>query len=339
MQIRILIVLLLVSLCFSFGAETGYAQNKAEKKIYAVIDFRAKGIPKQVAERIRNYTELSLIRNEHLKLIQKKQMLLILREQGYKRSECATTFCYVSMGQNLSANYVVTGDVAKTGEENKYEVITKVISVQTEEILFAHRKIFDSSDSMEDIAKDMGKIIYDSVEKYELEKSLSDFYLFNFSASFCYLSPLGIMADGVNPGFGVSLKGGIQNFLIKDLGIGLEMNFFSFTGKINSSDRLMYFPVLFDINYNFKLFNRFYISPEMGFGLSYIMTSHGSGAGFSMPNNSEQTAVKNLFKGGVGFTYLFTEFFQVQAGVEYIHVLEQDPFSFLSVTAGIRISF
>ncbi len=177
---KILILLILLS-----PATGAYSDSKPDaKKRIAVLNFSVKGISKQAGDAARDLLEVYLYRTGSFQLIERNQIKEILREQGLSESGCVDFKCAVKVGQLLSAQSVVLGNINKM---NSYNVIVKFINVSNGDIEFVDSLSIQNENHIEKALKTLSAASSDFITgktgfrkdepvKAKIRVSRSDYY-------------------------------------------------------------------------------------------------------------------------------------------------------------------
>ncbi len=115
--------LLLLVICLSV-----YSQG-TEKISIAVNDFGAKGITKDEASIITNRIRSELTKTGVFTVVERGQMEVVLKEQGFQQSGCTTDECIVEVGQLLNVKQMVAGSIGKIG--SILTISARIIDVAT----------------------------------------------------------------------------------------------------------------------------------------------------------------------------------------------------------------
>lgn len=119
--------LLLLVTCLSV-----YSQG-TEKISIAVSDFEAKGISNDEAAIITNRIRSELTKTGVFTVVERGQMEVVLKEQGFQQSGCTTDECIVEVGQLLNVKQMVAGSIGKIG--SILTISARVIDVATGKII------------------------------------------------------------------------------------------------------------------------------------------------------------------------------------------------------------
>ena len=118
-----LFLLLLLVTCLSV-----YSQG-TEKISIAVSDFEAKGISNDEAAIITNRIRSELTKTGVFTVVERGQMEVVLKEQGFQQSGCTTDECIVEVGQLLNVKQMVAGSIGKIG--SILTISARIIDVAT----------------------------------------------------------------------------------------------------------------------------------------------------------------------------------------------------------------
>ena len=95
----------------------------------AVLDFDANGIPEYEVETLVERLRSELPNTGAVRLVDRKMLENILKEQGLQQSGCTTDECAAQIGELLGAQYMISGSIGKL--ENTFTVDMKMVSVST----------------------------------------------------------------------------------------------------------------------------------------------------------------------------------------------------------------
>lgn len=143
----ILVAMAMASACWS--AETGVAvaadtapiaasipaspTASVRLPLVAVMPFTARSMDTEALEGIASALGSSLLNTGKFRVLERSQMEIILREQGFQQSgACDGSECAVEMGKLLSVDQMVIGTVAKIG--NTYSLTARLVGVGTGEV-------------------------------------------------------------------------------------------------------------------------------------------------------------------------------------------------------------
>lgn len=119
----------------SFQALQSPAYAAARTPI-AVIDFQAKGdVSDDEASIISDRIRTQMFRSGKYQIMERADMLNILREQGFQQTQvnCDGTNCSVELGKLLSVHQIMTGSVSKLG--SIYTLTFRIVDVEKGEII------------------------------------------------------------------------------------------------------------------------------------------------------------------------------------------------------------
>ena len=95
----------------------------------AVLDFDANGIPEYEVETLVERLRSELPNTGAVRLVDRKMLENILKEQGLQQSGCTTDECAAQIGELLGAQFMISGSIGKL--ENTFTVDMKMVSVST----------------------------------------------------------------------------------------------------------------------------------------------------------------------------------------------------------------
>ena len=95
----------------------------------AVLDFDANGIPDYEVETLVERLRSELPNTGAVRLVDRKMLENILKEQGLQQSGCTTDECAAQIGELLGAQFMISGAIGKL--ENTFTVDMKMVSVST----------------------------------------------------------------------------------------------------------------------------------------------------------------------------------------------------------------
>jgi len=95
----------------------------------AVLDFDANGVPDYEVETLVERLRSELPNTGAVRLVDRKMLENILKEQGLQQSGCTTDECAAQIGELLGAQFMISGSIGKL--ENTFTVDMKMVSVST----------------------------------------------------------------------------------------------------------------------------------------------------------------------------------------------------------------
>ncbi len=100
----------------------------------AVLPFASRVVDSGAMDGLMSALNSELINTGKFRVMERSQMQLILKEQGFQQSgACDGAECAVEMGRILSVNELVLGSIAKVG--NTYTLSARLVSVKTGEVV------------------------------------------------------------------------------------------------------------------------------------------------------------------------------------------------------------
>ena len=109
----------------------------------AVLDFDANGIPDYEVETLVERLRSELPNTGAVRLVDRKMLENILKEQGLQQSGCTTDECAAQIGELLGAQFMISGSIGKL--ENTFTVDMKMVSVSTGAAERAKNLTFDGN--------------------------------------------------------------------------------------------------------------------------------------------------------------------------------------------------
>lgn len=141
---------LICTIFLSLSTFAIYGQSRV-----AVIPFEAKNTSAIEAEAVTSVFETALVNIEIYSVIEQTKMSEILEAQAYSLSGCTDDACAIEVGELLSAEQIILGNLTKVG--SRYLLTAKLINVETGE----HLKADDvQTSSIEDMLEQARALAY-----------------------------------------------------------------------------------------------------------------------------------------------------------------------------------
>jgi TolB-like protein len=303
---------------FVIAAAPAYADRSI-----AVLEFSANNIDDSYAKAVRNVIETELYK-KRLLMLDRKNVKRILFETGNDRV-CRDDRCAIQQGKIVQADYVVMGDVTVAGEcfmvtvgsvdvkSGRIIFTDSVVATKKEEILDKSRRLSGT------VAEHLGDIVTKVEEKQEPAR-----WRPLISVQGGYLLPVAYLYDKALFGYNVSLIGGAS---IRYFFIGMKAGFY----RLHDHRKKPYasiVPIMASGSYSFMI-SKFFISPCVSFGVSYI----------SIPDKGTST-FELLVNPGVNIGYQITPLFGLSVYTDYFCIIEKKRgIQFLSFGLGAGFSF
>lgn len=116
----------------------------------AVLSFTGDGIQARDLAAVTNRFEIELLASDSFKIIERRNIDRILREQGFQQSgACDNSECSVELGKLLSVDGIYTGEVGKVGKT--WTLSVKRTDVGTGQTIFSH--VMDIDGGLEDVLR------------------------------------------------------------------------------------------------------------------------------------------------------------------------------------------
>ena len=122
------------------------AESSGQVKRVAILEITAKNAPAAYAEIARDILEVNIHKSGAFKVLERNQMKLVLKEQGFSMSGCTDTSCAVQIGKMLSADMVVTGTLFRI---KNFTISLKFVDVTKGEIMIADSETAAGEDDIE----------------------------------------------------------------------------------------------------------------------------------------------------------------------------------------------
>ncbi|UCD83810.1 MAG: PEGA domain-containing protein, partial [Deltaproteobacteria bacterium] len=111
----------------------GEEVKKEELPYIGVLDLEAKeGVPSSAIAPLSDSLRKELFNTKKFKVLDRKNMHVILKEQGFQQVGCTSSECAVEAGRLLGVEKMVTGNIAKLGDT--YYISVTVTNVETGEV-------------------------------------------------------------------------------------------------------------------------------------------------------------------------------------------------------------
>ena len=133
-SLKISVSFICFSCCMFSSNQNLFAQEAKPKSTIAVLDFVASaGISPNAAPTITNVFRSALIATEKYDVLERNDMESILEEQAFSLTGvCNSAECAVEIGQLLSAEKIILGDIGKIGQA--YSINLRLVNVSTAKI-------------------------------------------------------------------------------------------------------------------------------------------------------------------------------------------------------------
>lgn len=144
---------MLYKLCLAFLC-TGlaFAQSPAPVANVAVLDISGnfKDFSREDLSAVAGRFETELAKTSRMQVLERRNMDLILQEQGFQQSgACNSSECQVQVGQLLGVDHIITGSLTKVG--SLYTLNLKMVDVGSGQNTLSHA--LDIRGSLEDVLR------------------------------------------------------------------------------------------------------------------------------------------------------------------------------------------
>lgn len=111
-----------------------FIQLQAQKlPTVAIMEFKSSGMSSTDAANITSRFGYELSKTNRFRITERQMMEEILNEQQFQLSGCTSSECVVEVGQLLSVEYMIAGEVSKTFD--LYSLHVRIISVESGEVI------------------------------------------------------------------------------------------------------------------------------------------------------------------------------------------------------------
>ncbi|MBN1533579.1 MAG: fibronectin type III domain-containing protein [Spirochaetes bacterium] len=147
-----------------------------------------------------------------------------------------------------------------------------------------------------------------------------------------------------NGGFGILVSGEYRNLFISGLSAGVETGYLYFTGdddETKNIKRHMMVPLYPVVRYDLRVYDRFYVAPEAGFGMTWNFIFYNTIEGTQWQSSVTQSnRVLPLFTGGLAVSYRGFGRISITAGARYYGIIDPEVLiDFMMFYAGAGYSF
>jgi hypothetical protein len=150
-------ILLYIFLLFIFPLSAA----TEDKITIAIMDFKANGIDKPTAAVVSEILRTELINKGIFTIIERNQMDIILKEQGFQYTGCVDQSCAVEIGKLLSARKGIVGTVSML--DKKIIINGRMIDIEQGTAEFGCTKLVDSKDDLYDAVKSFAENLTSSI--------------------------------------------------------------------------------------------------------------------------------------------------------------------------------
>jgi TolB-like protein len=305
---------------FSFSV---YADEPVAKKKIAITKIESYKVSESFPDYIRNTLEMSLYNTDKFQLIDKTntdKAAADLGQSGERNAESDK-----KLGGRLSTDFVISGSISRY---DQYRIAARVTDVTTGEIIIAYAKEYTNEKDTDKIIDIITENITEDLLRYvrtgKLRKRLYDFNNIYIGLQLHYVKPLGYLDAMVNPGYGAALSSEVKNIFFRNLCGGVSIGYYLFSGKKNSTDSMTLAMLTADVSYMFKINERMALIPSVKGGAARVVLKHGTGDGFSMPENKESSAIEPVAESSLAFSFFPVEDIQLRLLYQYSCIFEKN---------------
>jgi hypothetical protein len=340
--------ILLVS--FSIAAMFCFLQHRVlfaldsptiQKKRVAVLEIDTNNIPSSFGNIARNNFEVFLFNSGNFQLLDRERQKSAAAKLGISPSSSNSLQDLLKFGENLSADYLVSGNVDKLDD---YKITMRVISVNGGEIITVYTQSFSSIDEFDASLNTVSEKIKNNLVEYirdgKIHKPFFEQHGLYAGMNFNYIIPLGTFHDLINSGPGIKGKCEISNIFFDNDYTGMHAGYYWFNGQKNNRDEARF--IMIQAAYGYRLnFNKWlYFKGDIESGINVITLVHDDGNGFYMTENSRKKAVEPVVQFGCAAGISPFKYVNIETGIQYgINFERGGNLYFLNITAGLSANF
>ena len=151
----------------------------AEKMTIAILDLKSGNVPKIITNAVTDIVRSEFVNIENFRVTERGQMDKIIEEQKLQLSGLLDDESAVKLGELLSAQKVVLGEVNSLDEA--YIITLRIVDVETAESEFSAREKADNADELDSkavtIARDLAQRVVTGNKEYFTALSPAGYYL------------------------------------------------------------------------------------------------------------------------------------------------------------------
>lgn len=247
----------------------------------AVMKFNANDCPASLSRALADMIAGKLYHSELFVLLERSEMDLIIREQGYADMSCSDSRCAAHIGRLLSVEKMIFGSVSRL---DTHRIEIRVIDVRDSSVDFSF-----SAEAEND--RDFDRIISDAVEAierfYRREAAVTGFC--DITVTAVAVRAAGDFTRGALYGYGT-----VACFsLNRPAGMGLPLSFctgmYLFTPRLSTIESLCIVPLEVNTAWPMKISGRILFLPALGAG--YLLSRvHYDTTGTDEPPDDYRTS-------------------------------------------------
>lgn len=166
-------VLLILFLC-------AVSLNAEDKMQIAVLDLDPKGTSKVMAGAVSDIIRSEMVKAGLFTVIERGQMDVILKEQGFQQTGCTDQACAVKLGKMLSARKILVGEINKIGQS--FILTVRIVDVETGASKFAANEKAESEDTLDKAAQSITQKLSQNIVEgdksfFVQRKTMTGYYL------------------------------------------------------------------------------------------------------------------------------------------------------------------
>ncbi len=301
----------------------------------AVLDLKSDGVPARTAHTVSDMIRTDLVNTGKLTVIERAQMDMILREQGFQQTGCTDQECAVQVGKILSTQKILIGSVSPLGTAIIINV--RIVDVEKGTAEFAAREKADTEATLdgavERLTQKLTRSMRVALDVKEPGRPFAEYIRgTSFELKPAYLVPVGDFADILKPGAGVMLGVYRRDVVFKNLDVGIDAGYWGFKGERFDVDSAYMIPLLAAARYSFRLPWNLTLAPELMTGVTYDSVETILYGG----SKERKSEFQWFSMAGAALSYPVWKRFTVSAGADYGIVHEPDgPMGVVVVKLGV----
>jgi Peptidoglycan-synthase activator LpoB len=328
--------------CF-FQNRVLYAMDSSplQKNRIAVLEISTNNIPPSFGNIARNNFEVFLFNSGSFQLLDRERQQSVAVKLGISPNSSNSLENLISFGLNISADYLVSGNIDKLDE---YKITLRVISVKSGEIITVHTQSFSSIDEFDAAVNIVSVKIKNNLTEYvrdgKIQKPFFEQHSLSAGMHFNYFIPVSNFRDLINSGPGIKGTCEIGTIFFDNDYTGVHAGYYRFNGRKNNSDVARFIIIQASYGYRFNFSRWFYFKSEIESGINMITLRHGTDNGFNMAENSQKKAIDPIMQFGFSAGVAPYKFVTLETGVRYgINFETGGNLYFYNVSAGLTAHF
>ena len=127
--------------------------SQANMSVITILDFKIENMSRSDANLIQDLLFHALVKQRKYKVIDKDKRNEILQEIEFSQSDCSDEKCLLQLGMLLSSDLIIVGSIGQIS--NRFLLNTKLLKVETSEVLTTSSEIYKNLDELVDNCQDV----------------------------------------------------------------------------------------------------------------------------------------------------------------------------------------